>query len=515
MAIDVPALASALARVFPQPKGATTNAFGPTGYCRANGLSPSSYAIDCRGYNAVSVRVLVQGAPGATIAVHGGASPGDAQYELLPDPNAAQHAVNADTIFDVVVGQGWVRISVAGGTFGVGAGYVIEVTPYNAAGQTSLSISATANQNLSQVSGQVLSLGQQLQAASLSVTLASDADILHAAIGDGADTTLGAIADELVPAGATGTISAKLRRVTQALGGSDDPLVAAGAVGTISAKLRRVTQALGGSDDPLVAAGAVGTISAKLRRVTQALGGSDDPLVAAGAVGTISAKLRRVTQALGGSDDPLVAAGAVGTISAKLRRVTQALEDLKTQVQLAASTGTDIGNVGLKAGQTVGVKPFQAPTQIADAVELIGANESVANDNYTKTVTAAFSGTVAGDITGLALIAAVKAGGTGGVIAPVGKLYVFDSDPQTNADDSALAANGAEHKTALAVVDVDVADGDSDANGAAWWQPVRIRHQALANLYVVFRNLSGSAYNDGAGDDEELYLSVWHEARSE
>lgn len=281
----------------------------------------------------------------------------------------------------------------------------------------------------------------------------------HVGILDGEDAAQGAVADPMVGAGAVGSISAKLRRVTQALadletelalkadltetqpvslaslptggvtiaegadvtsGSVGDPMVAAGAPGTVSAKLRRITQALadletelalkadltetqptsladgadvtsGSVGDAIVDAGAVGTISAKLRRVTQGLAdletelalkadlgetqptsladGADvtsgsiaDAIVAAGAVGTISAKLRRVTQGLadletelalkadltdtqpasladgahvssGSIADDMVAAGAVGTISAKLRRISSDLDAVKSAVE--------------------------------------------------------------------------------------------------------------------------------------------------------------------------------------
>ena len=70
----------------------------------------------------------------------------------------------------------------------------------------------------------------------------------EATIADGADVTQGTIADAVVVAGAAGTLSAKLRRVTTDIGALlgvsgavGDATVAAGAVGTISAKLRRLT----------------------------------------------------------------------------------------------------------------------------------------------------------------------------------------------------------------------------------------------------------------------------------
>lgn len=58
---------------------------------------------------------------------------------------------------------------------------------------------------------------------------------------DGLEGVLGTAADNTVDAGASGSVSAKLKRLTSTTGQTDDAVVAAGAAGTMSAKLRRLT----------------------------------------------------------------------------------------------------------------------------------------------------------------------------------------------------------------------------------------------------------------------------------
>lgn len=86
-------------------------------------------------------------------------------------------------------------------------------------------------------------------------------------IADGADVAQGAIADAVVAAGAAGTLSAKLRAISRDLVGNI--VLAAG-----SNKIGGVTIAdgdaatVGALADAVVAAGAAGSLSAKLRRLT-------------------------------------------------------------------------------------------------------------------------------------------------------------------------------------------------------------------------------------------------------
>lgn len=222
-------------------------------------------------------------------------------------------------------------------------------------------------------------------------------------------------------------------------GGAADAIVAAGAAGSISAKMRRLTQGVedlksgielaafptdpfGLDADAIVAAGAAGSHSAKLRRLTQGvedlktntmvdpLGANADAVVAAGAAGSISAKLRRISQSVeelkttiaiasfpsdpfGAVADASVAAGASGTISAKLRRISQGIEDLKTGIVLAASTNvvTVAGGVAHDAADSG--NPMKTGARARTALP-----DAVAQNDRADTISDKFGRTIVTDI---------------------------------------------------------------------------------------------------------------------
>lgn len=136
----------------------------------------SDRAVDCRGANAILVSVFVTGdTPSADITVEGSDAEGGS-YLQLPDPNASQTGVTASKTFDVVVGAAFVkvRLSNVSGTFGAGRGFTVIVTPYISPGQSNVTIAATASQNLAEIGGATISLGQKPSASSLPVVVASD-----------------------------------------------------------------------------------------------------------------------------------------------------------------------------------------------------------------------------------------------------------------------------------------------------------------------------------------------------
>jgi hypothetical protein len=103
---------------------------------------------------------------------------------------------------------------------------------------------------------------------------------------------------------------------------------------------------LGANADATVAAGATGSISAKLRRATQGLEDLKSLIVLAAGTNNIGDVdvLTVPADPFGANADAAVAAGAAGSIQAKLRRLTQGVEDLKTLTVLAAGTN-NIGDV--------------------------------------------------------------------------------------------------------------------------------------------------------------------------
>lgn len=77
-----------------------------------------------------------------------------------------------------------------------------------------------------------------------------------------------------------------------------DPLMRA-ALGTGVTSLAALVAGLGATTDAAVTAGATGSISAKLRSVSRDIGGTTDAAVTAGETGTVSAKLRAISRDIG------------------------------------------------------------------------------------------------------------------------------------------------------------------------------------------------------------------------
>lgn len=157
----------------------------------------SDQRVQVGAYNAVHVEVLLSGSGASgTLTVQGSDSRGGL-YQTLPDPNATQ-AITANTSFDVVVGAEWVALNLSGvsGTFVGRQGLTAIVTPFVSPGQTNLTITNTANQNLAQVAGSPIGTGNPVPVRAV-----------DAASGE----ILGALADAAVTSNAAGSLSAKLR----------------------------------------------------------------------------------------------------------------------------------------------------------------------------------------------------------------------------------------------------------------------------------------------------------------
>lgn len=160
-------------------KGDPVTLFANPGY---GAVSPaadklSDGYVDCANYNAVSVTIYVPSGFTVTATVQGSPDP-QGIYLALPDAQATQSALTTSKVFDVTVGQRYVKVKLSGITVPGGNpannGIVVIVTPYDAAGQANISIAATANQNLTDVGGAAITLGQKAMANSLPVTLPND-----------------------------------------------------------------------------------------------------------------------------------------------------------------------------------------------------------------------------------------------------------------------------------------------------------------------------------------------------
>src|SRR5690606_24409983 len=149
-----------------------------------------------------------------------------------------------------------------------------------------------------------------------------------------------------------------LAAVQDAVGATNDSAVAAGAAGTVSAKLRRVTADLGSI----------------LERLISDLGASGDAAAAPGAAGSVNAKLRRITADLAdvlarlntdlptrASEQTLVQvrdalSALAGTVDAGAQKVTltgrvEVLAELEN-VDVPANSIVDIVPRGIRSGYT-------------------------------------------------------------------------------------------------------------------------------------------------------------------
>lgn len=108
----------------------------PTRVFSAQGLNAlSDVSVDCRGYNAVNVTVIVTGAGAqATLSLEGATEAGSS-FAPLADPNASRR-ITQTTAFDCPVGTAWVKVRIADitGTFAYGVGFSVIVTPYFSSG---------------------------------------------------------------------------------------------------------------------------------------------------------------------------------------------------------------------------------------------------------------------------------------------------------------------------------------------------------------------------------------------
>ena len=153
--------------------------------------SSSSTILDLRLYNAVHVDAYVNATSASFDIIIEGSNSQSGVFITMPDPNAIKTGVTANTTFNVLAGAAFVRARVANvtGTFAVGQGVQIYLTPYVAAGNTNVNISNVANQNLSQVNGSPISLGQALASASLPVVVAGTGTATTTVVAVAAATT--------------------------------------------------------------------------------------------------------------------------------------------------------------------------------------------------------------------------------------------------------------------------------------------------------------------------------------
>jgi hypothetical protein len=221
-------------------------------------------------------------------------------------------------------------------------------------------------------------------------------------------TSLGAAADAIVAAGAVGSASAKLRRMTQGLEDLKSLIVLA--TGTNVIGRVGIDQTTPGTTN-LVQLPASQVTS--LQNVTANAGTNlNTAALALESGGNLAALLT----SLGAAADAIVAAGAVGSASAKLRRMTQGLEDLKSLIVLAAGANV-IGKVGIDQAIPGTTNLVQLPSAQVTSLQTVTAS---AGTNLNTSALALESGgnvAAAAAVLGAVADAIVAAGGTGSVSA--------------------------------------------------------------------------------------------------
>ena len=171
--------------------------------------------------------------------------------------------------------------------------------------------------------------------------------------------------------------------------------------------------------------------------------------------------------------------------------------------------GPDNTQTKVEAGVGLPVAPFAAILETG-ITQIIGINDTEvsASGDYSSTADLALGGTYSGEILGFILSSLES--GSGAIQEGKGTVFFFDADPNTTSGDTALAAAGAEHNTAIGIVQIAAGDWDSDANGAVVHKTVAIPFHALATIYCVYRNTDAAAiWNSAAGDDERLNINMW------
>lgn len=138
--------------------------------------SSSTNYVDCRGYNAVHVEAYVNASAASFDLYIEGTNSLSGVFFTSVDPAGTRTGVTSNVAFNVLVGASYVRARVANvtGTFSAGQGVQVWITPYIAGGTNTINLSATASQNLAQVNGATISLGQTTMASSLPVVIASN-----------------------------------------------------------------------------------------------------------------------------------------------------------------------------------------------------------------------------------------------------------------------------------------------------------------------------------------------------
>ena len=159
------------------------------------------------------------------------------------------------------------------------------------------------------------------------------------------------------------------------------------------------------------------------------------------------------------------------------------------------------------------VMGFEGPIHKVGPTQIIGVDEQVDASDYSATadlqVSNPSTSVASGEILAISLVS--YEAGSGAVQTPAGDIYLFDTDPDTTAGDTALTAAGAEHLTLIAVVNVTSREWFSDSVGGFCYKSVALPFHGVGKVYAVFRPSAGAtSINDGGGDEERFDIQFWY-----
>lgn len=151
------------------------------------------------------------------------------------------------------------------------------------------------------------------------------------------------------------------------------------------------------------------------------------------------------------------------------------------------------------------VRPMDA-VLIEELVELIGINENVANTQYGESVSVALAATHSGEI--LKTCLTTTEDGAGSILTPAGTLFILDATTANAVGATTITA--VERLTILARITYAATDWQSDANGGTNCKVIADGFHANGTLHALWFHEDATAFNDVAGDDEQLELAFWY-----
>ena len=136
----------------------------------------STRYVDCSRFNAIHIDCYVNATGASFDLIIEGSNSASGVFLPLSDPSATRAGITGSLTFNVLVGAAYARARIANvsGTFASGQGIQVFATAYIAGGTNTINTVSLANENLVQVSGSTITLGQKIMASSLPVVIASD-----------------------------------------------------------------------------------------------------------------------------------------------------------------------------------------------------------------------------------------------------------------------------------------------------------------------------------------------------